>query len=96
MAGRGGYDRGLSSDMSLVLRRGDRRKPLAVRPDGLAHMDDISHALDATPDAIMHVVLHSIKKITKTEFFWPFRIVYFCFESNASVKQTKHFDKGKS
>ena len=61
MAGRGGYDRGLSSDMSLVLRRGDRRKPLAVRPDGLAHMDDISHALDATPDAIMHVVLHSIK-----------------------------------
>ena len=62
MAGRGGYDRGLSSDMSLVLRRGDRRKPLAVRPDGLAHMDDISHALDATPDAIMHVVLHSKKK----------------------------------
>ena len=56
MAGRGGYDRGISSAMSLVLRHGDRGKPMAVRADGLAHLDDLSHALDATPDAIMLVV----------------------------------------
>ena len=65
MAGRGGYDRGLSSAMSLVLRHGDRGKPMAVRADGLAHLDDLSHALDATPDAIMLVVQQSIKNVKR-------------------------------
>ena len=62
MAGRGEYDRGLSSAMSRALRHGDRGKPMAVRADGLAHLDDLSHALDATPDEIMLVVQQSIKK----------------------------------
>ena len=58
---RDGYDRHLSSDMSGVLRHMNHRKPLEVRPDGLAHLDDVSRVLRATPDEIMHVVLLSTK-----------------------------------
>ena len=57
------YDRTLSSSMSGMLRHGNGRPSVAVRADGLAHLGDLSAALDATPDAIMHVVLRSIKKI---------------------------------
>ena len=56
------YDPRLSSAMSGMLRHGNGRKPVAVRADGLAHLGDLSAALDATPDAIMLVVHQSMKK----------------------------------
>ena len=59
---RGQYDRTLSSSMSGMLRHGNGRPSVAVRADGLAHLGDLSAALDATPDAIMLVVHQSIKK----------------------------------
>ena len=55
------YDHRLSGEMSGVLRHHNRRRPLVVRPDGLAHLDDVSRVLAATRDEVMHVALLSEK-----------------------------------